>query len=563
MSKPRRRYPPSELDVDTAELTVAEPEDHAAGVKAVAVSMRRSLHHMGPIRSLRTLVKLNQPDGFDCMSCAWPDPDPEHRHKAEFCENGAKAVAEEATTARATPAFFAEHSIADLNARSEHWLGQQGRITHPMVKRPGGTHYVPIDWEAAFAIIAQHLKALDHPDQALFYTSGRTSNEAAFVYQLFVRAFGTNNLPDCSNMCHESTSVALAEAIGIGKASVTLDDVYDAQLLVLAGQNPGTNHPRMLSALEVAKRRGAKILTINPLREAGLLNFRNPQVPRGVVGRGTELSDLHLPIKINGDLALFQAFGHLLVKWGALDEAFISHHTHGFESWRSHISDLDWDFVTTTTGLSRDQITEAAQLLCGSSATVFCWAMGLTQHHNSVAAIKEICNVAFAQGNIGKPGAGLLPVRGHSNVQGDRTMGIWERPPKQFLDALQNEFGFDPPRHHGYDTVDSIRALRDRKAQVFIGLGGNFVQAAPDTDVTSAALQECDPNGPRVHQDQPISPGLWRHSPDTPHSWPDRDRRAGNWTTVRYSRGLHLRRPCIARATDTGKSGPALRGIDC
>jgi molybdopterin-dependent oxidoreductase alpha subunit len=489
MSKPRRRYPPSELDVDTAELTVAEPEDHAAGVKAVAVSMRRSLHHMGLIRSSRTLVKLNQPDGFDCMSCAWPDPDPEHRHRAEFCENGAKAVAEEATTARATPAFFAEHSIADLNARSEHWLGQQGRITHPMVKRPGATHYELIDWDAAFAIIGQHLNALDHPDQALFYTSGRTSNEAAFVYQLFVRAFGTNNLPDCSNMCHESTSVALAEVIGIGKASVTLDDVYNAQLLVLAGQNPGTNHPRMLSALEVAKRRGAKILTINPLREAGLVNFRNPQVPRGVVGRGTDLSDLHLPIKINGDLALFQAFGHLLVKWGALDEAFITHHTHGFHSWRSHVSDLDWDFVTTTTGLSRDQITEAAQLLRGSSATVFCWAMGLTQHHNSAATIKEICNVAFAQGNIGKPGAGLLPVRGHSNVQGDRTMGIWERPPQQFLDVLQKEFGFNPPRHHGYDTVDSIRALRDHKAKVFIGLGGNFVQAAPDTDVTSAALQ--------------------------------------------------------------------------
>jgi molybdopterin-dependent oxidoreductase alpha subunit len=489
MSKPRRRYPPSEQDVDAAELTVAESEDHAAGVKAVAVSMRRSLHHMGPTRTLRTLVKLNQPDGFDCMSCAWPDPDPEHRHKAEFCENGAKAVAEEATTARATPAFFAEHSIADLNGRSEHWLGQQGRITHPMAKRSGATHYEPIDWDAAFAIIAQHLNALDHPDQALFYTSGRTSNEAAFVYQLFVRAFGTNNLPDCSNMCHESTSVALAEVIGIGKASVTLDDVYDAQLLVLAGQNPGTNHPRMLSALEVAKRRGAKILTINPLPEAGLLNFRNPQVPRGIVGRGTDLSDLHLPIKINGDLALFQAFGHLLVKWGALDEAFITRYTHGFDSWRSHISDLDWDFVTTTTGLSRDQITEAAQLLRGSSATVFCWAMGLTQHHNSVAAIKEICNVAFAQGNIGKPGAGLLPVRGHSNVQGDRTMGIWERPPQQFLDALQNEFRFDPPRHHGYDTVDSIRALRDHKAKVFIGLGGNFVQAAPDTDVTSAALQ--------------------------------------------------------------------------
>ena len=485
----KRRYPPHHDHVDEGALTVTEPEDHAAGVKAVAVSMNRALQHMGPARTARTLLKLNQTDGFDCMSCAWPDPDPEHRHQAEFCENGAKAVAEEATTARATPEFFARHRIVDLDARSEYWLGQQGRITNPMIKRPGASNYEPIEWADAYRVIATELNELGDPDRALFYTSGRTSNEAAFAYQLFVRAFGTNNLPDCSNMCHESTSVALAESIGIGKASVTLSDVYNSNLIILAGQNPGTNHPRMLSALEIAKRKGAKILTINPLREAGLLNFRNPQIPRGVVGHGTDLSDLHLPVKINGDLALFQAFGNLLVHWGALDEEFIAEHTTGFQAWRSHVADLDWDFVVETTGLSREQITEAAQMLRRSKATVFCWAMGLTQHHNSVAVIKEVCNVAFAQGNIGRRGAGLLPVRGHSNVQGDRTMGIWERPPVQFLDALQAEFGFDPPREHGYDTVDAIRALRDGKASVFIGLGGNFVQAAPDTDVTSAALR--------------------------------------------------------------------------
>lgn len=485
----KRHYPAPHGSHDEDNLTVSEPQDHAAGVKAVAVSMGRALHHMGPPRAARTLRKLNQVDGFDCMSCAWPDPDPEHRHVAEFCENGAKAVAEEATTARATPEFFAKHRIVDLDACSEYWLGQQGRITHPMLKRPGATHYEPIDWDAAYAVIGAELKALKSPDEALFYTSGRTSNEAAFAYQLFVRAFGTNNLPDCSNMCHESTSVALAESIGIGKASVTLDDVYSAKLIILAGQNPGTNHPRMLSALEIAKRRGAKILTINPLREAGLMNFRNPQIPRGVLGRGTDLSDLHLSVKINGDLALFQAFGHLLVQWGAIDEGFTAEHTIGFDAWREHVRVLDWDVVTDTTGLSREQITEAAQLLKESSATIFCWAMGLTQHHNSVAVIKEVCNLAFAQGNIGKPGAGLLPVRGHSNVQGDRTMGIWERPPGHFLDALQAEFGFDPPRQHGYDTVDAIRALRDGQAKVFIGMGGNFVQAAPDTDVTAAAMR--------------------------------------------------------------------------
>jgi molybdopterin-dependent oxidoreductase alpha subunit len=471
------------------QMEVHEAKDSAAGVTGVAVALKRSVERMGPARSARTLLKLNQADGFDCMSCAWPDPEVGHRHTAEFCENGAKAVAEEATKARATPEFFASHSIAELDAQSEHWLGQQGRITHPLIKKPGGTHYEPISWAAAYALIANRLNALASPDEAIFYTSGRTSNEAAFAYQLFIRAFGTNNLPDCSNMCHESTSVALAETIGIGKASVTLEDVHSAKLLILAGQNPGTNHPRMLSALETAKRRGAKIIAINPLREAGLVNFRNPQVPRGVVGRGTDLADLHLPIKINGDLALFQAFGALLVEWGALDSDFVAGYTRGFGEWRDHVSALDWDQVVEVTGLSQEQITAAAELLRDSDRTVFCWAMGLTQHHNAVATISEIVNLALAQGNIGKPGAGLLPVRGHSNVQGDRTMGIWERPPEHFLDRLQDEFGFDPPREHGYDTVDAIRALRDGKATIFFGLGGNFVQAAPDTEVTAAAMR--------------------------------------------------------------------------
>ena len=470
-------------------LRVRRQDEHAAGVKAVAVSMKRSLERMGPRRTTTTLLRLNQAEGFDCPSCAWPDPDVGHRHAAEFCENGAKAVAEEATTTRATPAFFARHSIAELDGQTEHWLGQQGRITEPMIKRPGAEHYAPISWEAAFSTVAEHLNGLGGPDEAIFYTSGRASNEAAFAYQLFIRAYGTNNLPDCSNMCHESTSVALAETIGIGKASVSLEDVHAASLLVLAGQNPGTNHPRMLSALEEAKDRGAKIIAINPLREAGLVNFRNPQRPRGIVGRGTALADLHLPVKINGDLAMFQAIGSLLVEWDAIDHDFVATYAHGFEAWRDHVRALDWDRVEASTGLDRGQITTAARMIAESQATVYCWAMGLTQHRNSVATIKEIANLAFARGDIGKPGAGLLPVRGHSNVQGDRTMGIWERPPQHFLDRLQAEFGFDPPREHGYDTVDSIRALRDGKAHVFIGLGGNFVQAAPDTEVTTDALR--------------------------------------------------------------------------
>ncbi|MEO6470217.1 MAG: molybdopterin-dependent oxidoreductase, partial [Aeromicrobium sp.] len=351
-------------------------KDAAAGITGVRVALQRGVKQMGFVRSAKTLLKLNQADGFDCMSCAWPDPDPEHRHTAEFCENGAKAVAEEATLKRATPAFFASHSIAELDDHDEYWLGQQGRITEPLVKRPGGTHYEPISWDDAFALIASQLNRLSSPDEAIFYTSGRASNEAAFLYQLFVRAYGTNNLPDCSNMCHESTGTALSESIGIGKGSVSLRDFYDAELIVIAGQNPGTNHPRMLSALETAKLRGAKIISINPLREAGLVNFRNPQKVRGVVGKGTDLADLHLPVQINGDLALFQAFGSLLVEWDALDRDFINAHTTGFDEWAAHMRNVDWDFVESATGLSRTQITAAAEMIRDSKATIYCWAMG-------------------------------------------------------------------------------------------------------------------------------------------------------------------------------------------
>ena len=475
-------------DVDENNLEVHGQKHSAAGVTAVAVSMKRSLEQMGPTRTARTLLKLNQADGFDCMSCAWPDPDPDHRHTAEFCENGAKAVAEEADTSRVGPEFFAEHSLEDLRGRSEFWLGKQGRIVGPMVLRAGGTHYEPISWDDAFALIGDRLRGLASPDEAVFYTSGRASNESAFSYQLFARAYGTNNLPDCSNMCHESTSIALQQVIGIGKASVTYQDVLDAKLIVIMGQNPGTNHPRMLTALEKAKQNGARILAVNPLHEAGLTKFKNPQTPRGVSGVGTDLEDLHLPVRINGDLALMQAIGSLLLEWGCVDHDFVERHTTGFEQWAEHVRAVDWVAVERATGLSRAQITEAAEMFRESDATVICWAMGITQHRNAVATIKEICNVAFLQGNIGKPGAGLFPVRGHSNVQGDRTMGIWERPPAHFLDAIQKEFGFDPPREHGFDTVNSIRAFRDGKAKVFIGLGGNFVAAAPDTHVAEKAM---------------------------------------------------------------------------
>jgi molybdopterin-dependent oxidoreductase alpha subunit len=485
--------------VDDSKLEVGQRKDHAAGAPAVAVAMERAIGQMGVLRTARTLLRLNQADGFDCQGCAWPDPDPSQRHTAEFCENGAKHVADEATRTRCTPEFFAAHSITELYTKSEHWLGQQGRLTHPMVKRPGADHYTLIGWDEVFTLIGEQLNALGGPDEAVFYTSGRTSNEAAFLYQLFARAYGTNNMPDCSNMCHESTSVALAETIGIGKGTVSLQDVYDAELIVIAGQNPGTNHPRMLSALERAKQNGARILAINPLVEAGLLNFKNPQTPKGML-TGIDLADEYLRIKLNGDLALFQAIGLLLleaedraaaegVPGAVADQEFIAERTTGYAEYAAHLRALDWDTVYEATGLSRDEIEAAAAMFVRSRKTVLCWSMGITQHRNAVATIKEIVNVALLQGNIGKPGAGLCPVRGHSNVQGDRTMGIWEKPPSHFLDRLRDEFGFEPPREHGYDTVQAIRALRDGEAKVFIGMGGNFAAATPDTKVTEAALR--------------------------------------------------------------------------
>jgi molybdopterin-dependent oxidoreductase alpha subunit len=494
----RRKSPLA--DIDEKKVEVGHPKKVAAGVPAVAVALKRAIESMGVTNTARSLTRLNQVDGFDCQGCAWPDPAPGHRHPAEFCENGAKAVAEEATTDHILPAFFEQHSIEDLRQHTDYWLGHQGRLIHPVVRRRDAAHYEPISWQDAFDLIGDTLRGLSSPDEAVFYTSGKTSNEAAYTYQLFVRAFGTNNLPDCSNMCHESTSVALAETIGIGKGSVSLDDVHEAKLIVISGQNPGTNHPRMLSALEVAKQNGAKILSINPLPEAGLMRFKNPQTPKGVVGPGTGLSDLHLPVRINGDLALWQGIGYLILEaeeaagsaGSVLDRDFIERHTTGFEDWAREIKNLDWERVVDATGLSREQIQEAADMLLASDATVHCWAMGITQHRNAVATIKEFVNVALLQGNIGKPGAGLCPVRGHSNVQGDRTMGIWEKAPDHFLDALRDEYGFEPPREHGLDTVDSIRALRDGKAKVFMAMGGNFVSAAPDTIVTEEAMEQAE-----------------------------------------------------------------------
>jgi molybdopterin-dependent oxidoreductase alpha subunit len=479
-------------------VDIEHPKKKAAGVPAVLSSFKFGFREMGPTRTGKVFLKMNQDGGFDCPSCAWPDPDSKRKHAAEFCENGAKAVAWEATRKRVPREFFAEHSIDQLQEIPEYELGKLGRITEPYLLRAGATHYEPVGWDEAFHVVARHLKALDDPNDAVFYTSGRTSNEAAFLYQTFVRAYGTNNLPDCSNMCHESSGTALSRVIGSGKGAVTLEMLEEASLIVVVGQNPGTNAPRMLSHLEVAKKRGAEIVSVNPLPEPGLMNFKNPQRPSGWVGKGTALADQHLQIRIGGDQALFLAVGHLLLEAEAaapgtvLDKAFIDSHTSGYELYAKHNAELDWAAVELATGLNRAEIEEFTQRFIKSKATVICWAMGLTQHREAVATITEIANVLLLQGNIGKPGAGPCPVRGHSNVQGDRSMGIWEKMPDAFLDRLDAEFSFTSPREHGVDAAETVHRLRDGAVRVFFAMGGNFAMATPDTAVVHKGLRECD-----------------------------------------------------------------------
>jgi molybdopterin-dependent oxidoreductase alpha subunit len=474
-----------------------KPIGKAAGGMASALTAARfALSEMGVVRGARTLLQVNQPDGIDCPGCAWPEPDSGRSH-FEFCEEGAKHVADEATTKRVTPEFFAKWSVRELSEQSDLWLNQQGRLTHPMILREGARHYEAIDWTDAFALIANELNALASPDEAIFYTSGRTSNEAAFLYQLFVRQFGTNNLPDCSNMCHESSGTGMKETLGFGKGTVTLEDFTLCDAIFVIGQNPGTNHPRMLSTLLAAKRRGCKIVHINPLPEAGLTRFKHPQEVWTWLGSGTKLADLFLQVRINGDVALLKG----IMKEGidaedrgpgqVLDHDFIKQYTTGFEEFRQALRHVQLDAIVEQSGITKAQIEEAARIFLESERVIFCWAMGLTQHKNAVGNIQEIVNLMLLRGQMGKPGAGLCPVRGHSNVQGDRTMGIWEQPNEQFLDRLGAEFNFQPPRRHGLDTVHAIQAMHDASAKVFFALGGNFLSATPDTEFTGEALRRC------------------------------------------------------------------------
>lgn len=469
----------------------------AAGIPAVVNSLQQVFGEAGVIRGSKALLKLNQKDGFDCPSCAWPDPDDERSGIAEYCENGAKAIAEEATAKKLEADFFAEHSVASLAGLTDYEIGRKGRIAQPMYLPKGATHYQPISWPDAFNKVAAHLNALSSPDEAIFYTSGRTSNEAAFLYQLFVREYGTNNLPDCSNMCHESSGTALSETLGVGKGSVTLDDFYQAEVIIIMGQNPGTNHPRMLSALQKAKANGAVIISVNPLPETGLMGFSHPQTFKGLLQIDTALTDIFLQVKINGDMALLQAIEYELLQaekanpGKVFDQDFIYQHTQDYVSFIEHIDKQNPEQLSAACGISMAQIKEASTVLKDKSKIIVCWAMGLTQHKNAVATIQEIVNLLLLKGSIGKPGAGTCPVRGHSNVQGDRTMGIFERPSKAFLDSIEHNFHFKPPQQYGYDTVESIKAMQEGKARVFFAMGGNFLSATPDTLYTAAALQKC------------------------------------------------------------------------
>jgi molybdopterin-dependent oxidoreductase alpha subunit len=495
--------PSAQPPLEETPARLAAPSAAAAGMKAVAVTARL-VGEMGVVRGVGALLQVNQTNGFDCQSCAWPSPDGD-RHTFEFCENGAKAVADEATRRRADREFFARHSVASLAAESDYWLNAQGRLTEPMVLRAGATHYAPISWDEAFGLMARELGALPTPDAAAFYTSGRASNEAAFLWQLFARQFGTNNLPDCSNMCHESSGVALSESIGIGKGTVKLEDFEQADTILVIGQNPGTNHPRMLASLEAAKRRGATIVSINPLPEIGLERFKNPQdfmhplkAFKTLLGDGARLSDVWIQPRIGGDLAFFKGVMKEMLEIETaesrpvLDREFLRDHTRGFEALEADLRATSWDHIVEAGGVSREEIRRVAGIASRAKAMICCWAMGLTQQPDAVETIQQVVNFLLLRGNLGRPGAGVCPVRGHSNVQGDRTMGISEKMPEAWLARLDAEFGIQSPRTHGFDTVETIRAMHDGRVKVFVALGGNFLSATPDTSFTAEALRRCE-----------------------------------------------------------------------
>ena len=493
-----KQQPQAENPFKLLDLKLTTVEKSAAGIPAVLAAFADLIEEKTLFRGTKALFKMNQVGGFDCPSCAWPDPDDERSPLGEYCENGAKALAEEATTKRVTPEFFKNNSIYELAKLSDYEIGKMGRLTDPMYLPPGGTHYQPISWDNAFKKIGQQLNTLESPHEAAFYTSGRTSNEASFIYQLFAKEYGTNNMPDCSNMCHETSGSALRPTIGIGKGTVKLADFYDSELIVIIGHNPGTNAPRMMSALEKAKKNGAKIIAINPLPEAGLMGFHNPQQINGIIGKGVSLADIYLPVRINGDMALLKALELILLDLErkspgtVINHKFIAEKTTGYDAFLAQFNAPEYNLknLSERSAVPLADIQQAAELLATKNKIIFCWGMGLTQQPNGVDMIREILNILLLKGSIGVKGGGVCPVRGHSNVQGNRTMLIDEKPSEAQLDRLQQFFGFDPPRTHGYDVVRVIRAMHAEKVKFLFCMGGNFLSATPDTTFTANALRK-------------------------------------------------------------------------
>ena len=485
-----RERPVHTTPLDSRVPSKSKPSKSAAGMPAIISTLKHGVTKMGVRGTISNLTKVNKFSGFDCPGCAWPDPDYK-RTIAEFCENGAKAIADEATSRRADPDFWSQNTVVELSKRSDQWLNSQGRLTHPLILKEGSEYYEEIEWGEAFDFIANELANLDSPDQALFYTSGRTSNEAAYLWQLLARRIGTNNLPDCSNMCHESSGVALNQSIGIGKGTVKLDDFEKADLILVIGQNPGTNHPRMLTALRDSKRAGASIVSINPLKETGMVRFKHPQNPLEVLGTGNSIADRHIRVKVNGDQALFRGLAKIIIPLLEEQPQFIIDHTHGFDQYRDSVANTSWSEIVSQSGVERSEINKLGKLMNRADSIICCWAMGLTQHKNSVATIQEIVNVLLLGGNIGRPGAGLCPVRGHSNVQGDRTVGINHDPSEEFLESLETEFGIKPVYRKGSDSVDAVKRMTNGESNVFLSMGGNFLSAMSDTNATAKALQNC------------------------------------------------------------------------
>jgi molybdopterin-dependent oxidoreductase alpha subunit len=496
MHKRKVTYVP--VDSFNPKFRLSSPKKKAVGVDAVTSAMHHLADEIGLAKGLKLISKMNQKGGFDCSGCAWPDPDGHRSALGEYCENGAKALAEEATSKKVDEDFFKKHSVEEISTWSDYKIGKSGRVIYPMYLAKGSSHYNRISWEKACELIGDKFGELSHPDEAVFYTSGRTSNEAAFLYQLLARTWGTNNLPDCSNMCHESSGSGLTETLGIGKGSVTLEDLHKAEVILVMGQNPGTNHPRMLAALEKCKKNGGKIVSVNPIPEAGNNTFVDPQSPVAILKGGTKLTDLYLQIKINADVALLKAVMIKLLELEqehpgrVIDSSFIHSKTAGFSDLKNHLNGQDFDFLVGQTGLDEKAVMALVDLIAFKRKIIICWAMGITQQTNGVENVREIVNLLLLKGSIGIEGGGTCPVRGHSNVQGDRTMGIYEKPSESFLANLDNAFNIKSPRVHGYDVVESIEAMHNGKVKVFVAMGGNFVSATPDTIFTGEALQNCE-----------------------------------------------------------------------